>query len=88
MKKSAKKGFTPEEQLELLKNPYTRTVTDSLIKFTDEFNELFIKRHAQAIGPSMIFKFSKIVVMTLVSLVINVSLITTIVFSEHTGIKH
>lgn len=56
MKKSTKKGFTPEEQLELLKNPYTRTVTDSLIKFTDEFNDLFIKRHAQGIGPSMIFK--------------------------------
>ena len=56
MKKSSKKGFTPEEQLELLKNPYTRTVTDSLIKFTDEFNDLFIKRHAQGVGPSMIFK--------------------------------
>ena len=56
MKKSSKKGFTPEEQLELLKNPYTRTVTDSLIKFTDEFNDLFIKCHAQGVGPSMIFK--------------------------------
>ena len=56
MKKKIKKGFTSEEQIELLKNPYTRTVTDSMIKFTDEFNDLFIKRHSQGIGPSMIFK--------------------------------
>lgn len=56
MKKVCKNGFTPEEQIELLKNPYTRTVTDSMIKFTDEFNDLFIKRHSQGIGPSMIFR--------------------------------
>ena len=56
MKKKIKKGFTSEEQIELLKNPYTRTVTDSMIKFTDEFNDLFIKRHSQGIGPSMLFK--------------------------------
>ncbi len=56
MKKVCKNGFTPEEQVELLKNPYTRTVTDSMIKFTDEFNDLFIKRHSQGVGPSMIFK--------------------------------
>ena len=42
--------------MELIKNPYTRTVTDSMIKFTDEFNDLFIKRHSKGIGPSMIFK--------------------------------
>ena len=56
MKKKIKKGFTSEEQIELLKNPYTRTVTDSMIKFTDKFNDLFIKRHSQGIGPSMLFK--------------------------------
>ena len=44
MKKVCKNGFTPEQQVELLKNPYTRTVTDTMIKFTDEFNDLFIKR--------------------------------------------
>ncbi len=56
MKKVCKNGFTHEEQVELLKNPYTRTVTDSMIKFTDEFNDLFIKRHSQGVGPSMIFR--------------------------------
>ena len=56
MKKERKRGFTTEEQMQLLKNPYTRTVTDSMIKFTDEFNDLFIKRHSQGIEPSMIFK--------------------------------
>ena len=56
MKKECKNGFTIEEQMELLKNPYTRTVTDTMIKFTDEFNDLFIKRHSQGIGPSMIFR--------------------------------
>lgn len=49
-------GFTPEEQIELLKNPYTRTVSEWMIKFTDEFNELFIKRHSQGVGPSAIFR--------------------------------
>lgn len=49
-------GFTAEEQIELLKNPYTRTVSASMIKFTDEFNDLFIKRHSQGVGPSMIFR--------------------------------
>ena len=48
-------GFTPEEQMELLHNPYTRTVSEWMIKFTDEFNDLFIKRHSQGVGPSMIF---------------------------------
>jgi len=43
-------GFTPEEQIELLKNPYTRSVSEWMIKFTDEFNDLFIKRHSQG-GP-------------------------------------
>lgn len=56
MKKKIKKGITSEEQIELLKNPYTRTVTNTMIKFSDEFNDLFIKRHSQGIGPSMIFK--------------------------------
>ena len=56
MKKVCKNGFTPEQQVELLKNPYTRTVTDTMIKFTDEFNDLFIKRHSQGVGPSMIFR--------------------------------
>ena len=56
MKKVCKNGCIPEEQVELLKNPYTRTVTDSVIKFTDEFNDLFIKRRSQGVGPSMIFK--------------------------------
>ena len=56
MKKICKNGFTPEQQVELLKNPYTRTVTDTMIKFTDEFNDLFIKRHSQGVGPSMIFR--------------------------------
>lgn len=49
-------GFTPEEQMKLLKNPYTRTVSEWMIKFTDEFNELFIKRHSQGVGPSAIFR--------------------------------
>ena len=48
-------GFTPQEQMELLQNPYTRTVSEWMIKFTDEFNDLFIKRHSQGVGPSMIF---------------------------------
>lgn len=56
MKKASRNGFSPEEQMELLKNPYTRTVTDTMIKFTDEFNDLFIKRHSQGTGPSIIFK--------------------------------
>lgn len=56
MKAKDKKGFTVEEQEELLRNPYTRTVTDTMIKFTDEFNDLFIKRHSQGVGPSMIFR--------------------------------
>ena len=56
MKKVCKNGFTPEQQVELLKNPYTRTVTDTMIKFTDEFNDLFIKRHSQGVGSSMIFR--------------------------------
>ena len=48
-------GFTPEEQMELLHNPYTRTISEWMIKFTDKFNDLFIKRHSQGVGPSMIF---------------------------------
>jgi len=48
-------GFTLEEQIELLKNPYTRSVSEWMIKFTDEFNDLFIKRHSQGVGPSRIF---------------------------------
>ena len=27
-----------------------------MIKFTDEFNNLFIKRHSQGVGPSMLFR--------------------------------
>lgn len=56
MKRPIRNGFTPDKQVELLKNPYTRSVSAGVIKFTDEFNELFIKRHSQGIGPSMIFK--------------------------------
>lgn len=55
MKKIHEGGFTPEEKELLLRNPYTRSVSDRVIKFTDEFNELFIKRHSQGIGPTMIF---------------------------------
>lgn len=48
--------FTKEEKEELLSNPFTQSVGDHFIKFTAEFNDLFMARHDQGVGPSTIFR--------------------------------
>lgn len=50
------RDFTEEEKLELLSNKFTRSVTGHTIKFTDEFNDLFMARHNNGVRPSTIFK--------------------------------
>lgn len=52
----AKIKFTEEQQQELLKNPFTKSVSADVIKFTDEFNDTFLRMHEQGIGPSEIFQ--------------------------------
>ena len=50
------RDFTEEERLELLQNRFTRSVTGHTLKFTDEFNDLFMARHEQGVRPSTIFR--------------------------------
>lgn len=52
----AYRDFTEEERLVLLSNRFTRSASGHFLKFTDEFNDLFMMRHEQGIKPSQIFK--------------------------------
>ena len=48
--------FTDEEIIELMQNRFTESVHGRTLKFTEEFIELFLARHAQGVAPSTIFK--------------------------------
>ena len=52
----ARKVFTDEEIEMLRKNPYTYVVTPKMIKFTQEFKELFWKEHQNDVKPGKIFE--------------------------------
>jgi hypothetical protein len=44
------KSFTPEQIIELRKNPYTYKVTEKHIRFTKEFKELFYKKRQEGMS--------------------------------------
>jgi len=48
--------FTEEELIELRANPFTQSVHGRTLKFTEEFNDLFLARHSQGVPPTIIFK--------------------------------
>lgn len=52
----ARKVFTDEEIEMLRKNPYTYVVTPKMIKFTQEFKELFWKEYQNDVKPGKIFE--------------------------------
>jgi hypothetical protein len=51
-----KKLFTPDEMKELRQNPYVMTVTANVVRFTQEFKELFWNAYQAGKTPFAIFE--------------------------------
>ena len=50
------KYFTAEEIEELQANKYTASCSGCTLKYTDEFKDLFMMRHAKGVSPQKIFR--------------------------------